>query len=105
VATEQQLGGDEWRLYDFIARNFIASLSADCRYAAKTLEFAGGDVEVFSTSGRQARPAIERASVDRDLRAVKSGCIVSNISSSPVHVREPALMATYEPLRAHPTDW
>jgi len=40
-----------WRLYDFIARHFIASLSPDCRYTAQraTLSIAG---ERFSVSGQ-----------------------------------------------------
>lgn len=31
VATEYDLSGDSWRLYDFVARHFIGSISPNCK--------------------------------------------------------------------------
>jgi DNA topoisomerase IA len=52
AATESRIGGgDAWRLYDFITRHFIASLSPDCKYASQrvVLSVAG---EKFSVTGQ-----------------------------------------------------
>ena len=50
-ATEAELGGgDDWRLYDYIARHFLGSLSADCLFRRTTISFAAGG-ERFSASG------------------------------------------------------
>ena len=51
-ATESDVGGgDAWRLYDFIARRFVASVSSDCAYVRQraTLDVAG---ERFAVDGR-----------------------------------------------------
>ena len=51
AATEADVGGgDAWRLYDYVARHFLASLSPDCVYrrGSATLSAAG---ETFSASG------------------------------------------------------
>ncbi|XP_078467958.1 DNA topoisomerase 3-beta-1 isoform X1 [Lampetra planeri] len=37
AATESELGGDAWRLYDYIVRHFIATVSEDCRYLLTTI--------------------------------------------------------------------
>lgn len=51
AATEAELGGgDEWRIYDYIARHFLGSLCPDCVYQkSKATLQAGG--EVFTASG------------------------------------------------------
>lgn len=52
AATEAELGGgSSWRIYDFVARSFIASLSEDCRYTAHKVVLSVGGEE-FSMSGR-----------------------------------------------------
>lgn len=51
-AVEAELGGDAWRLYDYIARHFLASLSPNALY--QKTEFTGiGGGEIFKTSGLQ----------------------------------------------------
>ncbi|XP_065181209.1 DNA topoisomerase 3-beta-1-like [Sycon ciliatum] len=52
AAGEEELGGDAWRLYQYVVAHFLASVSADCRYAATTLELriAG---ELFSMTGKK----------------------------------------------------
>ena len=50
-ATEAELGGDAWRLYEFITISFIASISYDCKYLQTTVKFAV-DQETFSFSGK-----------------------------------------------------
>lgn len=50
-ASEAELGGDAWRLYEFITISFIASISYDCKYLQTTVKFAI-DQETFSFSGK-----------------------------------------------------
>ncbi|GBG76128.1 hypothetical protein CBR_g21876 [Chara braunii] len=51
-ATESEIGGgDNWRLYDYVTRNFIASFSPDCKFTRTNVSFTVGG-EVFSCSGR-----------------------------------------------------
>lgn len=50
-ATASELGGDLWRLYDFITRHFIGTLSPDSKYLQTTVKFAIGKEE-FSFSGK-----------------------------------------------------
>ena len=51
TASEASLGGgDEWRLYDFVARHFLASVSPDCVYKRSRASFSGGG-ETFVASG------------------------------------------------------
>lgn len=50
-ASHNELDGDVWRLYDYITRHFIATISSDCRYMLTTVNFAIG-TERFSCSGK-----------------------------------------------------
>ena len=55
AATEQELGGgDMWRLYDYVARHFLGSLSPDCTFARTTASFSAGQ-EAFTASGSSPR--------------------------------------------------
>ena len=50
-ATEAELGGgDTWRLYDYVARHFLGSLSPDCSFTWTTALLSAGQ-EVFSATG------------------------------------------------------
>nr|CAD1839134.1 unnamed protein product [Ananas comosus var. bracteatus] len=49
-ATEDTLGNDAWRLYQFICQHFIGSVSPDCRYMRTAIEFTAGG-EVFHCTG------------------------------------------------------
>ena len=51
LAREGELSGDAWRLYDYIARHFIATLSPDCKYLQTKILFTAGE-EAFSFSGK-----------------------------------------------------
>ncbi|CAF4968388.1 unnamed protein product [Rotaria sp. Silwood1] len=44
-------GGDYWRLYDYICRHFIATVSPDCIYEETTVLFDASN-EAFSLSGK-----------------------------------------------------
>ncbi|CAF3581946.1 unnamed protein product [Adineta steineri] len=44
-------GGDYWRLYDYVCRHFIATVSPDCIYEETTVVFEGAN-ETFSLSGK-----------------------------------------------------
>ncbi|XP_076801869.1 DNA topoisomerase 3-beta-1-like [Clavelina lepadiformis] len=50
-ATEQEIGSfDNWRLYEYIVRHFLATLSPDCKYLHKEIVFLIGE-EKFSCTG------------------------------------------------------
>jgi DNA topoisomerase-3 len=49
VATKEQLPDDEWRLYEYITRHFIASLSGDCTYKEIVVTFDIGGETFFLT--------------------------------------------------------
>lgn len=44
-------GGDGWRLYEYITRHFIATVSADCKYLQTTIAFSIGP-ECFTCIGK-----------------------------------------------------
>lgn len=50
-ANEAELGGDTWRLYSYIVRHFIATVSGDCRYLLCSVTFELG-TETLSCEGR-----------------------------------------------------
>ncbi|XP_063228567.1 DNA topoisomerase 3-beta-1 [Bacillus rossius redtenbacheri] len=50
-ASRAELDGDAWKIYDYIARHFIATLSRDCTYLSTTATFKVG-VETFSCTGK-----------------------------------------------------
>nr|CAB3267171.1 DNA topoisomerase 3-beta-1 [Phallusia mammillata] len=49
-ASENELGHDHWRLYDYIVRHFLATLSDDCTYLHTEIVFKIGD-ETFTCTG------------------------------------------------------
>jgi DNA topoisomerase-3 len=51
LAREDHLSGDEWRVYDLVARHFIATLSPDLRYLQTTIHWLIG-AESFKSSGK-----------------------------------------------------
>lgn len=51
LASRNELDGDSWKLYDFIVRHFIATVSKDCRYYSKTVTFKIGS-ETFTYNWR-----------------------------------------------------
>ena len=51
-ATEQELGGgDMWRLYDYVARHFLGSLSQDCTSTRTIASFQRWTGEPSTASG------------------------------------------------------
>eukprot|EP00884_Botryococcus_braunii_P010708 jgi/Botrbrau1/19639/Bobra.0003s0009.1 len=53
AATEGEVGGgDAWRLYDYITRHFLGSLSPDCVFRRTHVVFSAGN-ETFTASGVQ----------------------------------------------------
>ena len=52
AASELDLGGDEWRLFDYVTRHFIGTLSGDLKYLQTTTQWAIGD-ERFSSTGKE----------------------------------------------------
>uniref|UniRef100_A0A1B6MUV9 DNA topoisomerase n=1 Tax=Graphocephala atropunctata TaxID=36148 RepID=A0A1B6MUV9_9HEMI len=51
AASRTELDGEAWKIYDYITRHFIATVSQDCRYLSTTITFAIG-TEKFSTTGK-----------------------------------------------------
>ena len=39
AATRNDLDGDAWKLYDYITRHFIATVSRDCKYLSTMVTF------------------------------------------------------------------
>lgn len=79
AATEAELGGgDMWRLYDFVARHFLGSISPDAVYKKTKAVFEAGG-ETFSASGSVAlRPGFTaimpwRATPSEPLPAMVAG--------------------------------
>ncbi|XP_020684389.1 DNA topoisomerase 3-beta isoform X2 [Dendrobium catenatum] len=42
AATEEMLGNDAWRLYQYICQHFIGTVSPDCKYTRTKVEFTSG---------------------------------------------------------------
>uniref|UniRef100_UPI00358E7F4A DNA topoisomerase 3-beta-1 isoform X3 n=1 Tax=Myxine glutinosa TaxID=7769 RepID=UPI00358E7F4A len=53
LATESQLGSEAWRLYDYICRHFIATVSPDLHYLHKELSFWLGSHAEHSAMGSE----------------------------------------------------
>ncbi|KAK6930656.1 DNA topoisomerase, type IA, central [Dillenia turbinata] len=51
AATEDMLGNDAWRLYQYVCQHFIGSVSPDCKYVRMKVEFAVGG-EAFYCTGQ-----------------------------------------------------
>nr|XP_049620180.1 DNA topoisomerase 3-beta-1 isoform X2 [Syngnathus scovelli] len=51
AASEEELGSDGWRLYEYITRHFIATVSQDCKYLQTTIVFTIG-TEAFTCNGK-----------------------------------------------------
>ncbi|XP_003225161.1 DNA topoisomerase 3-beta-1 [Anolis carolinensis] len=51
AASEAELGGDGWRLFEYITRHFIATVSADCKYLQTTITCSVG-TERFTCIGK-----------------------------------------------------
>uniref|UniRef100_A0A8C0J9F4 DNA topoisomerase n=1 Tax=Chelonoidis abingdonii TaxID=106734 RepID=A0A8C0J9F4_CHEAB len=69
AATEAELGGDGWRLYEYITRHFIATLCADCKYLQTTISFIIGP-EHFTCVGKMVISPEEKHNdcISRDRR-------------------------------------
>lgn len=50
-ATEEMLGYDAWKLYQYVCQHFIATVSPDCKYVRTTIEFSSGG-ESFHCTGQ-----------------------------------------------------
>ncbi|XP_070402415.1 DNA topoisomerase 3-beta-1 isoform X3 [Nothobranchius furzeri] len=51
AASEGEVGSDGWRLYEYITRHFIATVSQDCKFLQTTVDFVIG-TEAFSCTGK-----------------------------------------------------
>lgn len=51
AASRNELDGDAWKLYDYITRHFIGTVSKDCKYISTTATF-NINGEMFSTTGK-----------------------------------------------------
>ncbi|XP_052188830.1 DNA topoisomerase 3-beta isoform X2 [Diospyros lotus] len=52
VATEDMLGIDAWRLYQYVCQHFLGTVSPDCKYVRTKIEFSVGG-EFFHCVGQQ----------------------------------------------------
>ncbi|XP_061621102.1 DNA topoisomerase 3-beta-1 isoform X2 [Phyllopteryx taeniolatus] len=81
TASEVELGSDGWRLYEYITRHFIATVSQDCKYLQTTIAFNIG-TEAFTCSGKTlissgytALMPWQGISLEEDLPVCESGDI------------------------------
>ncbi|KAL8143853.1 hypothetical protein V2J09_016885 [Rumex salicifolius] len=51
-ATEEMLGYDAWKLYQYVCQHFIGSVSPDCKYVRKKVEFSVGGESFYCTGQR-----------------------------------------------------
>lgn len=51
LASRNELDGDAWKVYDYITRHFIGTISKDCKYLSTTATLSIGD-EIFTVSGK-----------------------------------------------------
>jgi hypothetical protein len=50
MATESSVGGgDDWRIYEYVARHFLGTVSADCAYLRSRAGFAAAGEEFTAT--------------------------------------------------------
>lgn len=49
-ASREQLGDNEWRVYEYITKHFIATLSPDCKFKKTKVTFTIGG-ETFTCKG------------------------------------------------------
>lgn len=55
VATEREIGGgDDWRIYEYVTRHFLATVSPNCKYVKTSARFDIGG-ETFKCSGALSR--------------------------------------------------
>src|SRR3990167_3755705 len=53
VASEMEIGGgNNWRIYEYICRHFLASFAPNCKYKKTKIKFSVGEEE-FSCSGSE----------------------------------------------------
>ncbi|KAK9288869.1 hypothetical protein L1049_017335 [Liquidambar formosana] len=51
LATEDMLGNDAWRMYQYVCQHFIGTVSPDCKYVRTKVEFSIGG-ELFHCTGQ-----------------------------------------------------
>ena len=51
-ATRDELDGDSWRIYDYVVRHFVATVSHNCKYQSTMIFFDVGN-EKFSFTGKK----------------------------------------------------
>jgi len=52
--SRDALHGDEWRLYDYVARHFLATVSSDAKLIKRNVVFRAGQHE-FTLNGSTAK--------------------------------------------------
>ena len=111
ACTESEVGGGEaWRLYDFISRHFIASVSPDCEYETQTAVLNAGGEE-FTMHARAVRThgwteiMPHRMIEDSPLPAllvkdakipIKVACLRNDVTSPPGYLTESELIGLME---------
>ncbi len=51
-ASRDELDGDAWKIYDYVVRHFIGTVSYNCKYMSTVIRFDIGD-EKFSVTGKK----------------------------------------------------
>ncbi|XP_067144334.1 DNA topoisomerase 3-beta-1 isoform X1 [Centruroides vittatus] len=110
LATKSDLDGDAWRLYDYITRHFVATVSDDLRFLQTTVTFHIGE-ETFTCVGKSLIDAgytklmsWQGIGLDETLPSLKQGdiCNVSEVklverqTSPPDYLTEAELITLME---------
>jgi len=55
IATESEVGGEAYRVYDYIVSHFLASLMKDYKYEQTEIKLSLGGEDFFFSSNREIR--------------------------------------------------
>lgn len=56
MATEHDLDSDSWRIYDYVTRHFLGSVSSDCVYRRMKATFTAAGETFGATGTSPVRP-------------------------------------------------
>jgi DNA topoisomerase-1 len=56
AATRQSLGEERWKIYELVARRFLATLAPDARWKTMKVNFDAGDEPYTTTGGQMIEP-------------------------------------------------
>lgn len=74
TATEAELGGDAWRLYDYVTRHFLGTVSPDCVFKRTKAVFTCSGETFTATGTSAARPGFTAVMPWKVCLTLTGGC-------------------------------